>query len=431
MSSLFKSKTVRFPNAMDVVQQKKRTVPRNFYAVFGIAVLIALAAWALSALSHQQSLSVVDKSSLVLDVAQRGTLVQSVSAQGSFAPERLRIVSATQPGIVDQILVKAGSAVSTGDVIAQMRNPQLEAAVVGAQSSLQVAQANLADARQQAQAAIITEQSNLADAQAQLQSNTLQARSYASLHRLGMVASLPYQEAKIQAEKSANAVRNGREQVTVAVADAQAKVAAAQAQVDQAHAELSAAQAQVAALTVRAAVSGIVQAVDVDPGASITPTTQIASIADVHELKAVLQVAETDVHSVTIGMPAQIDTGNGVVEGRVSHIAPTAENGSVAVDVIFARPISGARPDANVNGTIVISTIRNAVSIARPAGASDGSAIDLFKIEKGGTRAVRLQVRLGRGSSTRVQVLSGISAGDTVIVSDMSNYASKNELQLR
>ena len=73
----------------------------------------------------------------------------------------------------------------------------------------------------------------------------------------------------------------------------------------------------------------------------------------------------------------------------------------------------------------------NTTSIARPAGASDDSTIDLFKAVDGGTRAVRVRVRLGQGSNDRVQVLSGISPGDTVIVSDMSNYQDQTELRLR
>lgn len=417
---------------MDVVRERKRGVPRAFYAVAGVLAAIAVAVWAMISLAHQQSAAVVDKSTLVLDVATRGTLVRSVSAQGAFAPERVRVASATQPGVVNEIFVKAGSVVVPGALIAQMQNPALDSQVADAQSALHVAQANLADAKQQAQASVIGQQTNLDDAQAQARTDALQAQSYASLHKSGLIAGLQYQQAQIQARKSADDVKNRRAQVSVAQADAQAKVAAAQAQVDQAQATLSAAQAQVSALTVRAAAAGIVQSVDVDPGTSVAPNAEIARIADTRELKAVLQVAESDVHAVSTGMPARVDTGNGTILGRVARIAPAAQNGTVGVDVTFNRPLPlGARPDANVDGTIILSKIPDALSIARPAGASDDTAIDLFKVVDGGTRAVRVRVRLGAGSNDRVAVLSGLSSGDTVIVSDMSAYPAQSVLRLR
>jgi RND family efflux transporter MFP subunit len=297
---------------------------------------------------------------------------------------------------------------------------------------VQVAQANLASARQQAQAAVLTQQTAVSDAQAQMEANVLQAKSLNELHRKGLVADVAYLQAQIQAKKSTNDVRASRAQVSVTAADTQAKVAAAQAQLDQAQAQLVANETQVEALTVRAATSGIVQSVDVDPGMSVAQNTAIARIADTRDLKAVLQVAESDVHAVVPGMPVRIDTGDGVVMGHVARIAPSAQNGTVAVDVTFARTLpSGARPDANVDGTIEIASIPNAISIARPAGASDDSTIDVFKIVDGGTRAVRVRVHLGQGSNDRVQILSGIAPGDTIIVSDMSTYQDQTELRLR
>lgn len=416
---------------MDLIRERRRTIPKAAYGVAGIAVLVALVVWALNSLAHQQTGTMVDKSTIVTDTARRGVLVRSVSAQGAFAPEHLRVSSATQPGVVNAIDVKPGSVVQPGAVIAQMQNPALEAAAANAQSALQVAQANLADAQQQAQASVIGQQSTLADAKSQAQSDALKAASYKQLYKQGLLPTLQYQQARIQAQQSANDVRSRFTQVVVAKADGNAKVAAAQAQVTQAAAALEAARKNVDALTVRAATSGIVQSVDVDPGTSVAQNTEIARIADMHDLKAVLQVADADVHAVVPGMPAHIDTGNGVIDGRVARIAPAAQNGAVAVDVTFAQALqASARPDATVTGTIVIASIPNAVSIARPAGAADNSTIDLFKVVDGGSRAVRVRVRLGQGSSDRVQILSGVAPGDTVIVSDTSNYTDQAVLRL-
>lgn len=432
MSKAFKARALPNQSSMDVVRERKPGITRAVYAVAGLLLLVALVVWALISFAHQPAGAVVDKSTLVTDTAQRGTLVRSVSAQGAFAPEHVRIASATQPGVVNQIFVKAGSTVYPGMPIVQMQNPSLESAAVDARSALDVARANLAEARAQAQASIITQRSSLSDAQAQLETSALQAKSYEELHKRGLVANLTYQQAIVQARKSENDVRSGQAQVNVAGADAQAKIAAAQAQVDQAQAQLAAAQAQLDALTVRAATPGVVQSVDVDPGTSIAQNTELARIADMRDLKAVLQVAESDVHAVAPGMRAQIDTGNGVIQGIVARIAPSAQNGTVAVDVTFPRALSpGARPDAAVDGTIIISKIPAAVSIARPAGAADNTTIDLFKVTAGGQRAVRVRVRLGQGSSDRVQVLSGILPGDTVIVSDMSAYTDQSQLRLR
>jgi multidrug efflux pump subunit AcrA (membrane-fusion protein) len=344
----------------------------------------------------------------------------------------VRVVSATQSGVVDQLFVKPGSVVVPGTVVAQMENPSLDAAARDAQAQLAVAQADLASAQQQARTERLTQQGVLDGAQAQMEQSALQAQSLATLHRRGLVADVQYRQAVIASRKDSNDVRIQEAQLGAASADATAKVSAAQARVVQAQSQLDADRAQVDALTVRSATGGIVQSVEVDPGTSVAQNAVIAHVADTTSLKAVLQVAEGDVHAVAVGMRAAIDTGNGLFEGRVARVAPAAENGTVATDVTFARPLPrGLRADTNVDGVIYISSIRNAVSIARPAGASDGSVTELFKVVDGGRSAVRVRVQLGRGSADRVQVLSGVDPGDTVIVSDMSNDIDQTTLSLR
>jgi len=54
----------------------------------------------------------------------------------------------------------------------------------------------------------------------------------------------------------------------------------------------------------------------------------------------------------------------------------------------------------------------------------------LYRLEPNATQAQLVQVRLGTGSTDRIAVLSGISAGDTVIVSDTSAYGGAPLLRL-
>jgi multidrug efflux pump subunit AcrA (membrane-fusion protein) len=416
---------------VDVIRQRSQRVPKwPFAAATALVVLVAIG-WALRGVNARAGAG-VDRASIVTDVAREGTLVRSVSAQGTFTPDRVRVVSATQSGVVDQLFVKPGSVVVPGTVVAQMENPSLDAAARDAQAQLAVAQADLASAQQQARTERLTQQGVLDGAQAQMEQSALQAQSLATLHRRGLVADVQYRQAVIASRKDSNDVRIQEAQLGAASADATAKVSAAQARVVQAQSQLDADRAQVDALTVRSATGGIVQSVEVDPGTSVAQNAVIAHVADTTSLKAVLQVAEGDVHAVAVGMRAAIDTGNGLFEGRVARVAPAAENGTVATDVTFARPLPrGLRADTNVDGVIYISSIRNAVSIARPAGASDGSVTELFKVVDGGRSAVRVRVQLGRGSADRVQVLSGVDPGDTVIVSDMSNDIDQTTLSLR
>jgi HlyD family secretion protein len=419
-------------NAMDV-RRSVASPGRRYWAVAVVAVAVAAAFAAAIAFMHESSSGpAVERSSVVTDVAQRGTLTIAIEAAGVLSSESVHVDDAVEPGVVESITVKPGTAIAAGDVIARMQDPETQAALVQAASALQVARAQLRSVQAQSQASALAQRSALATAQAQMEVDSTNLGTLRQLHRNGYVADSTYQIATIKRNESQREAEISRSQIGVDAADQEARVAAAQAQVDNAQAILTAKVAEASALVVRAVTPGVVQSVAVDPGVRLEAGAEIATIADARFLKAVLQVPETQAHDVFIGMRCDVDTGNGTVIGRVERIAPTASNGSVAVDVSLGQRLpAGARPSLNVNATMVVARIADTVSIARPAGAADDSTVALYRIVPSGSHAELTRVRLGRGSVDRVAVLSGLNAGETVIVSDTSAYAGKPSLMLR
>ncbi|HUZ49333.1 MAG TPA: efflux RND transporter periplasmic adaptor subunit [Candidatus Dormibacteraeota bacterium] len=416
---------------MDVARTPRRRLSRRVLVPAAIALLVVACAFAVFSLARSDGGVTVDRAALVTSVVRRGTLERSVSAAGTLQPQEVHVVAAVQPGIIDAVFVKPGAAVFGGTPIARMSNPDLDAAVVSASSALDVARAQLRSAQAQAQAAALAQQSAYATARAQADVDAIDLTSLRSLLHSGYVAAQTYQIAAIKVTQSAAQVRVARSQIGVGAAESAAQIAAAKAQVDQAAAQLQAKQAEVAALVVRARSSGIVQSVAVDPGARVESGTELARIADQQHLKAVLQVAEGQVHDMAIGMPTRIDTGNGIANGRVARIAPAAQNGTVNVDVALTQALPpGARPDLTVDGTIDLQTLRGVLSIARPAGAADNTDAELYRLDPHGNIARLAHVRLGPGSADRIEVLSGLAAGDAVIVSDTSAYNGISTLRL-
>ncbi|MBD5653790.1 MAG: HlyD family efflux transporter periplasmic adaptor subunit, partial [Candidatus Eremiobacteraeota bacterium] len=299
----------------------------------------------------------------------------------------------------------------------------LHANVADVRAQLDPARADLGSVREDESASELDQDAAYRTAVAESKRSDEEARSYTTLHASGLIGELSYRETLIKADENRGLVGIAHRKIGVDAAGADAKVAAAVAKTQQLQAQLDARRAQVATLIVRAGSAGIVQSVAVDRGQRVASGTELARIADARDLKAVLQVAESDVHGIAPGMPASIDTnGAGTLTGRVARIAPAAQNGAIAIDVTLGDVRSGVRPDQNVDGTIELSRVRDAISIARPANAADNSTVTLYRLSGDGTRALRTSVRLATGSLDRIQVVAGIAPGDTVIVSDTSTY---------
>jgi HlyD family secretion protein len=188
---------------------------------------------------------------------------------------------------------------------------------------------------------------------------------------------------------------------------------------------------QVDQLTIRAGIDGQLTEVDVEVGQRVAAGTILAKVADPTRLKAVLQIAETQMKDVRVGLDATVDTRNGVIPGRVIRIDPAALNGTVGVDVALLGALpQGARAELSVDGTIEIERLSDVKYVDRPVSGEPDTTIGLFKIDPDGKGATRVNVRLGRASVNTIEVLSGLNVGDRVILSDMSQYDSYQRIRL-
>jgi HlyD family secretion protein len=131
-------------------------------------------------------------------------------------------------------------------------------------------------------------------------------------------------------------------------------------------------------------------------------------------------------------LKATVDTRNGIVAGHVSRIDPSVQNGTVTVDVAIDDALPpGARADLSVDGTVEIENLKDILYVGRPVHGQSDSTIGIFKLVDDGGEAVRVNVKLGRSSVNTIEVLSGLQAGDKVILSDMSQWDNFERIRLR
>ena len=114
----------------------------------------------------------------------------------------------------------------------------------------------------------------------------------------------------------------------------------------------------------------------------------LAKVVQPNKLKAQLKIAETQAKDIAIGQPASIDTRNGVVEGHVSRVDPSSQNGTVTVDVAMDGELpQGSRPDLSVDGTIELDRLKDVMYVGRPAFGQEKSLVGLFRVNEDGDEA--------------------------------------------
>jgi RND family efflux transporter MFP subunit len=375
----------------------------------------------------------VERSSIYTDVVKRGPLVRQVRGPGSLVPreDKIRLIPAETEATVVRIRVLPGARVTADTVVMDLVDPELTQQLLDAQLQLKAALADLENTRAKLQSDLMTQRAGAATVGADQQQAALQAQTDKSLYDLGVISGLTYSASKGKSDELKQRDDLEKQRLKLNQATITTQMAVSETKVEQARAILSLKQKQLDALSVKAGIDGVLVDLPHQVGEHVAPGITLAKVVQPDQLKASLKIAETQARDIQIGQPAEIDTHNGVVPGRVTRIDPAVQNGTVTVDVELAGALpQGARPDLSVDGTIDLDRMADVVYVGRPALGNENSTISLFRLSADGTTAVRVPVKVGRASVNSIQVLEGLQPGDTVVLSDMSRWDANERLRI-
>jgi len=197
---------------------------------------------------------------------------------------------------------------------------------------------------------------------------------------------------------------------------------------DQAAADL--AQAQVAAITarraqqlatLRAPLAGVVTRMTAVLGGSVDASQPLVEVVDVAALDAVFNVSPAQAAQIHGGDSVRVTAGEGaggevVGEGLVTAVGAAVDSNSraVAVRARIGRPARPLRIGESVVGRMVTAVHARAVTVPVAALVPSADGFQVFVVDSGGVARARA-VTVGARSQALVEILAGLTAGETVV----------------
>jgi HlyD family secretion protein len=374
-----------------------------------------------------------ERSAVLIDTVKRGSMTREVRGLGTLVPEETLLIPATTEGRVDRILIRPGNPVRPGSVVMELTNPELQTALLDAEFTLKVAEASYTDLRVQLEKQGLDLQAAAAQVRGEYHTATLQAERDAALAKEGLFSAVDASISAVKAKELGTREQLEQKRLAINHESVDAQLAAQKVRIEQLRAQVTLKRSQVEQLKVRAGAEGMLQQLPtpVEVGQKVAAGTPLGKVAQPSKLKAELKIAETQIKDIVIGQRAVVDTRNGLIEGRVARIDPSALGGTFTVDVrlVGALP-QAARPDLSVDGTIELENLAKVLHVGRPVFGQPDSTVQLFRLEADGKHAGRVKVQLGRASVNTIEIREGLKVGDQVILSDMSAFDNVDRIRL-
>jgi len=417
---------------MDIIKQKKTPFYKNKILLASMAsVLFAGAVYA----STQVQLAgfSMKKNSVISAVVERGDFDIKVSGPGILVPRDIRWVSSTVAGKVERILVKPGAQVAQGQLIVELKNPELDQKVEELFWELESMQAKTRALKVSQDTQVLDMSAEVLNTQMQYDKAKMRLDAESQLIKKGnaTVSKLDYESSKLTVSQLAKTIEINKARTKQLKLNLIAGFEAQTAQLNKLKKTLERAQFQSDSLSIKAPVSGVLQAMPLELGQQVLLGGNIAKFAKKGDLIAELKVPELNASDILIGQKVEIDTRFNQINGKVIRIDPAVVNGTVQVDVELEKNLPDeARPDLSIDGEIFLTQKTNTLFVRRPAFSQASQSTSIYKFDNTGEYVLKTPVSFGLSSSVNIEILDGLKAGDKIIVSEQTDFERHNKISM-
>ena len=368
----------------------------------------------------------VEKPAVAVQVAHPsdGPISEDIVGDAILAPVAQAAIASRISAPIKQFYVQRGSRVSAGQLVARLESQDLAAAAVDNQGTYTAARGAFDTATQSAVPEEDT-RARLDVAQARstldLDKSILDART--NLLNQGAIPGRDVDTARatvIQAQAAYDLA--AQKYAALQKVGHGASIQSAQGQLESARGKYLGAEAQLSYTSLHSPIKGVVTDRPLFPGETAAAGTPVVTVMDTSSLIAKLHIAQAQAQQMVLGAAATI-TVPGLetpVPAKVSLISPALDSGSTTVEVWLKvdNAKGSLRSGTAVHATIKGHVVQHAMLIPTDAvqRSSEGAGKVVMVVGAGGV-AHRKTVTLGIQTTETTQVLDGLTAGDTVIVS--------------
>ncbi|MET0981366.1 MAG: efflux RND transporter periplasmic adaptor subunit [Telluria sp.] len=365
-------------------------------------------------------------------VVTQGLFRDDVALRATAAPLHSVMLDAVESGRVEEVFARDGAEVRAGAVLFRLSNPQrrLELLAREAEHAQQIS--NLTNLRVSLEASRAQRQRRSSDlAFALMQAQKQHARQLA-LAQQGFVSAAALEDSAdhlAQQRRAFDLEKASDETEAATQRDAVMQMEQAIARVE---AGMRLVNATVDALAVRAPVAGRLTDFRLQVGATVKPDQHLGRIDDVAQFKLSAQVDEYYLNRVAVGHRGTATINNQPHPLVVSRIYPQINDGRFTVELAFAngQPMA-LNPGQSVEVAITLGGSTRRLLLPSDAFLNDSGGAWAFVLDQSGSLAERRPIRTGRRNNSQVEVLSGLVAGERVIVSSYSGYGKADRLQFK
>lgn len=411
------------------ITQQTSKPKRILMAVTTLVVAIAIIGFIAPAASRwSQASESISRDRVRIATVTRGDFTRDISVMG-------RVVAAVSPTVYSPadgtitLLIEAGHEVKQGQALANLESPELTSNLSQQQAILDGLQSSYE--RQQIQ----TKKQSLADQKAvdlanvRLISAKREKRRADQGFKKGAISQIDYEKAQDELENAKLQHRHAELDAALNLESLDFDSKSLSLDIRRQNLLVDELERQVSALTILSPVNGIVGNLSADNKTFLSKNQAILTVVDLSNYEVEIEIPESYADDLAIGMHVDVQFEQHQFSARLVTISPEILNNQVTGRVRFSdMSPPQLRQNQRLNTQIILEHKSNVLQVQR--GQFMESTGGRFAYLVSDDMAQKTPVTLGARSLSHVEVLSGLSDGQQIIISGTDVFNSAENVLL-
>ena len=416
---------------MDIRIKKKHWYRRYLYHIAGGTALAALVIYATIMSLEPQKVKLSDTKE-VLASAEMSDFNEYLDVEGIVQPIMTIQVNTMESGFVERIVAEDGAMLNEGDTILILSNPELLHSIEDENNAWEDSQRRYREQEIEMQQKSIVLRQQALDANYQLTSIENSLKQSREEYRMGIrskaeldVAEKNYEYQKKKALLQLESL--GHDSVSARL---MREIAAANREASDKKRARSAARTK--NLVVRAPVAGQLSFLAVTLGQQVGAGTKVGEIKVMKQLKIKASLNEYYIDRIANGLPASVRYQEKNYPMRISQVVPEVKEKKFDCSLVFTGEMpENIRIGKSYRVQIELGSKERTLVIPSGDFLSTTGGLWIYKLDADGSRAVKTEIETGRQNPQQIEILSGLKAGDRVIIGDYDKLNGENEVYIK
>lgn len=371
-----------------------------------------------------------DEDKLRFSVVERGEVLNTINSTALVLPAFEEQVNAPVATTIDEVLLTTGTEVQAGDILLRLDRDYVGLQLDGRRDQLALRQNNIGllqleyqrDLKELNYDAEI-KKLELAAAEARLGDARRLLKIGGATDEEVEAAELAVQITKLEADKLQN-------QLSYAQNSLEGRERRLELEVGMEEKEVQQLSRKLRETEVRAPRSGVITWVNENLGQRVEEGAPLARIANLGRYKIEGTCSDRYAEQLSIGMPIELRLARVKLPGIITDILPEVDGNTVKFRVELEDASNeNLRPNLRAELYVITDRRNDVLRVRNGQAFKGGKRQSVFVVR--GSEAIRTEVTTGLRNGDHVEIVSGLQAGDKIVISDTEEYERMSALQLK